>query len=414
MIVNIFDYGMNGEGVAKLNGKIVLVPNAMVGETVDIFVTNDYKNYAETKVVKIIQPSPARIDSNCKITGCGGCGLTHMRYDEQLKFKQLLIKKTIKKIARIDTEVNPTVASDKQFNYRNKASFVVGDMVGFYKENSHNLVDVEYCHLMDKNINNVLNIFKNWKNINKNCIKNLVVRSLNNQILVGVVTEKEFDLSSFLEALKQLYLPVGLYQIINTRKDSVVLAGAVKHIGGIKEIELNNFGIKYSIDIMSFHQTNEYIQNKIYTQVLNYIKPEYVVTNAFSGAGLLTAIASKKAKKVYGVELVKSAHKLAEQLKQANNLTNVTNINMDFNKFLLNPPKTDIILLDPPKKGCGKILEKLDIKTIIYISCNPISLAKDLQILTKKYIIEEITPYDMFPNTTSVETVVKLRRKWWF
>ena len=264
---------------------------------------------------------------------------------------------------------------------------------------------------MDENINKTLKIFKNWLNFNDNCIKNLVIRSLNNQILVGVVVEKETDLSTFYTALQQLNLPVGLYEIINTRKDSVVLAGTVKHIAGIKEINLTNFGVNYSIDIMSFHQTNEEIQNKIYTKVLDYITPEDVVVNAFSGAGLLTAIASKKAKKVYGVEIVQSAHLLAEQLKQANQLNNITNLLMDFNKFLLNSPKSDILLIDPPKKGCGKILEKTDTKSIIYISCSPISLAKDLQILTKNYIIEEITPYDMFPNTISVETVVKLRRK---
>lgn len=411
MIVSIYDYGMNGEGVAKINGKVVLVPKAMVGETVDIFVTNDYKNYAEARVVEIITPSPERVAKNCNISGCGGCGLTHMTYTEQLKFKQLLIKKTIKKIARIDCEVNPTIPCQKQFNYRNKASFVVGDAVGFYKENSHQIVNIDNCNLMDENINKTLKIFKDWLNFNENCIKNLVIRSLNNQILVGVVVEKETDLSTFYTALQQLNLPVGLYEIINTRKDSVVLAGTVKHIAGIKEINLTNFGVNYSIDIMSFHQTNEEIQNKIYTKVLDYITPEDVVVNAFSGAGLLTAIASKKAKKVYGVEIVQSAHLLAEQLKQANQLNNITNLHMDFNKFLLNPPKSDILLIDPPKKGCGKILEKTDTKSIIYISCSPISLAKDLQILTKNYIIEEITPYDMFPNTISVETVVKLRRK---
>lgn len=228
---------------------------------------------------------------------------------------------------------------------------------------------------------------------------------------MGVVATKFVDLNAFYHVLKLEFKNVGLSLVINTRKDSVVLAGKTINVGGIKEIELENFGVKYKIDILSFHQTNEDVQNKIYSYVLTKIKPSSIVINAYSGAGLLSAIVSAKAKQVVGVELNKASHKMAEDLKVINKIKNLQNFNMYFEKFLIKCPKNDIIILDPPKKGCGKVLEKINSQTIIYISCNPISLSKDLRILTKNYIIEEVTPFDMFPNTVSVETVVVLRRK---
>ena len=202
--------------------------------------------------------------------------------------------------------------------------------------------------------------------------------------------------------------------IINTRNDSVVLSGKVYHIGGIKNIKVNNFGLTYFVDLLGFHQTNLEIQNKLYSKVLDYISPNAVVINGFSGQGLLTAIIAQKAKHVIGIEINKSSHASAEQLKKLNDISNMKNICGDFFKHIKTEKnKANTIILDPTKKGCGKnvMTEINGIENIIYISCNPIALSKDLNVLKDDYDIEEVTPFDMFPNTTSVETLVKLKKK---
>lgn len=417
METKIFDYGMNGEGVGKVDGKIILIEGALIYEDVEFEIIEDNKNYSTAKLINIKTPSPARQTPACPyFFECGGCYIQHMNYTEQLKFKALHIKKTLKKICNIDIEVNETIPSTSAFSYRNKMSFSVSkNQCGLLKKNSKEIVNICSCPLADRNINNVLSIFKEYINIYKtDLIKNLVIRSINGQILVGVVTKKEIKLKRFFEMLSAKFNKIGLYQIINTRKDSVVLSGQTKHLGGIKEIEINEFDLSYSVDLLGFHQTNLEIQNKLYNHVLKYIDENSVVINGFSGQGLLSAIISKNAKKVIGIEINKSSHLSAEELKKQNNIKNLTNICGDFHKQITNVLKSaNTIILDPTKKGCGKEVmnEIKGVENIIYISCNPIALAKDLNQILNEYDIEEITPFDMFPNTVNVETFVKLKRK---
>ena len=417
METKIFDYGMFGEGVGLIDGKIVLVENALVDENVDINIIEDNKNYAKAKTNKIIIASQNRQTPTCPyFNECGGCSLQHMIYKEQLNFKTNHIKKTIRKITGLNVNVNNTVACSKPFGYRNKMSFSVSNSsCGLLKLNSKDIVNINSCPLADNSINNVLHIFKEYININKcGSIRNLVIRSIENQILVGVVTTKHIDLTNLFSTLSSQFENIGLYQIINTRNDSVVLSGKVIHVGGIKEINISTNNIKYSVDLMGFHQTNIEIQNKLYEKVLNYIDNNSVVINGFSGQGLLTAILSQKAKHVTGIEINVSSHLSAEKLKKENNIKNITNICGDFYKHFKNLTKTaNTIILDPTKKGCGKtVMNEINgIENVVYISCNPIALCKDLNVLKDYYTIEEITPFDMFPNTTNVETLVKLKKK---
>lgn len=421
MIIDIFDYGMNGEGVGKIDGKIILVPNCLIGEVVDVEILQDFGNYAEAKLNKIIKVSDERVSPPCPWFGsCGGCDLQHMSYSEQLKFKTSLVQKTIKKISGQSKNVFLTIACEKQFQYRNKLSFNFRDnLFGFFKHNSKEIVPVTHCMLGTDNINKISEIFKEFlKNEEKNgkntqkIVKNLVVREIYGQILVGVVVSKECDIRNFCQILLKKFNMIGVYEIINSRKDSVVLSGKTIHIGGIKEISILNFGISYSVDLLGFHQTNLDIQNKIYEYVLNLISSDSIVVNGFSGQGLLSAIIATKAKQVIGIEINPSSHKSAQQLKSKNNIKNLTNLCGDFNKLIGKIKDYDTLILDPSKKGCGKdVLSKIKAPNLIYVSCNPIALAKDITILRENYDIESIQPFDMFPNTNSVETVVKLTKR---
>ncbi len=414
MQIKIYDYGMNGEGVGKIDGKVTLVDNAMLGEMVDAQIITSNKNYNLAKVNKIIDASGNRVSPPCPyFYECGGCSLQHFNYAEQLKFKTLLIKKTIKKIANLDVEVGECVPCDNVFNYRNKSSFVVGEKLGFYKKNSKQIVDVKNCLISSTNINKVLQLFREYifNKPFKNEIKNLVVRDIDNQLLVGVVTKKFLKIDDFYPILQQNFKKIGLFLIKNTRNDSVVLTHNISHIGGIKLIEINNFGLTYFVDLLGFHQTNINIQNKIYSYVLELIGKNKNIINGFSGSGLLSAALAKNAKSVLGIEIELSSHQSAEKLKADNKIKNLKNMlgnfNTEFPKF---KQSADVLVVDPAKKGLdSSVLSNLiGVKQIIYISCNPIALAKDLRYLKNNYIIEDITPFDMFPNTSSVETVVKL------
>lgn len=417
MEIKIIDYGMNGEGVGKLEGKIILTNNALVDETVDVSIVEDNKNYSIAKTNKIISPSPERDIPKCPyFFACGGCDIQHLNYNEQLKFKTNHIKKTIKKITGLEVNVNKTIGCKTQFGYRNKMSFsLINNNCGLLKKNSKDIVKITSCPLATENINKVLTLFTEYISTNpQKDIKNLVIRDIENQLLIGIVTKKHIELKNFYNVLIKHFNNIGLYEIINTRNDSVVLSGKVNHIAGIKEININNFDLSYSVDLIGFHQINIDIQNKLYKNVLDYIDSNTTVVNGFSGQGLLTAILSKKAKHVYGIEINKSSHISAEQLKQNNNISNITNICGDFFKNIdAFKTKANTIILDPTKKGCGKeVMNKINgIENIIYISCNPIALSKDLNVIKESYIIESVTPFDMFPNTTSVETLVKLKFK---
>ena len=423
MEIKIYDYGMNGEGVGNIDGKIVLVENSLVGDLVDVEITKDFNNYAIAKPIKFISSSNNRTNPPCPyFYECGGCQLQHMTYSEQLKLKTNHIRKTIKKITGLDVFVNETIPCSKQFNYRNKMSFTVySKNCGLLKQHSNEIVDISNCPLADANINKVLKQFKTYINTNAHAskeIKNLVIRSIENQILVGVVTKKHVNLNDLFSSLSSEFNNIGLFEIINTRNDSVVLSGKVNHVGGIKEIQVtynvSTKNINYSVDLLGFHQTNIEIQNKLYENVLNYVSPNSVVINGFSGQGLLTAILAQKAKHVTGIEINSSSHKSAERLKQENRINNMHNICGDFFKHFKQEMKSaNTIILDPTKKGCGKnvMSEISGIENIVYISCNPIALSKDLNVIKNDYIIEEITPFDMFPNTINVETLVKLKKK---
>ncbi len=418
METKIFDYGMNGEGVCKINGKITLVPYSLKDELIEIDILLDKNNYSLAKVNKIITTNPHRTPPVCPyFYSCGGCQLQHMDCKSQLEFKTLLIKKTIKKILNVDCNVSPTIPCDFQYNYRNKGTFAVKDnKIGYFKHSTNEILDINLCPIQDEDINKLFSLIKSHltKTSYLDKVKNIVIRAINNQYLVGIVLKEDKNIDSLYANLSEKFNNIGLYKIINNRKDSVVISGKVVFVDGIREITLTNYGITYSIDIIGFHQTNINIQNKLYSHILDLVNKDNIVLNAFSGAGLLSAILANKVKSVFGIEIETSSHNSAERLKRDNNLNNLTNIHGDFyKKYKDLHKKIDTIILDPAKRGCSKEAMKLirGVKEIIYISCNPIAMCKDLREVLDLYDIVEITPFDMFPNTVNVETLVHLKRK---
>jgi len=420
--LKIVDLGMNGEGVARLDGKVYFVPFALPQELVEADIKNSKQKYCEAELKNIIESSPKRIQPFCPYFGlCGGCDLQHLNYDEVLKYKSDLVKNTIKKICNIDIYVEKTVPSNLIFGYRNKAVFQCGKKVGMFKRNSHEIVEVDKCLLANENINIVLKIFKDFMNefdiegynyqTHTGMIKNLLVRSENNTTLVCIVATS-FDIPNLkylYEKLSSNFENVGLFVSKNTRKDSTILDYNTKHMFGCSEIKINEFGLNYSVGVESFLQVNTYIKNQIYSKVLEFTKGEFVL-DLYAGAGLLSCAISKTAKYVYSIEIVKEASKACEKLITENNIKNVCTINGDCAQVLNNIKKSIndyIAVVDPTEKGCDESVLKniLDAKKIIYISCNEIALSKNINYLKSYFKIEKVIPFDMFPNTKNVETL---------
>ena len=454
MRVKIDKLGMNGEGVARplrddicemqvgdsagdknINKdlqKVTFVDFALPDEVVDIEIVTDKSKFCTARLVEVVEPSVDRVSVLCPyFTKCGGCNLQHLQYNKQLEFKQNLVKETLLKVGGIDAEVLPCVSSS-EYGYRNKAVFPLGKQIGMFECNSHNIIPIDNCLLMNYKINLALKLVKEWIQENniktfdfaqyKGLLKYLVVRSVGEQTLVCLVSTSSDvkHLDKLTEKLKELG-KFGLYININNQHNSIILGRDYKHIAGIKSIKLNEFEISYNIDVASFLQVNNDIKTKMYTGVIDSIGGG-VVIDAYAGAGLLSATLSKSASKVLSVEIVPQASEKARQLVKSNNITNMEVINGDCTKVIPNLIKKVqnenkgvkcSVVLDPAHAGCSpQVIDA--VKTadqIIYIACNPIALAKDLKVLQNTHKIVKIQPYDMFPQTKHIETLAILERR---
>ncbi len=434
--VDIIDIGNNGEGIAKYDNKVVFVPFALKNENIDVLVLKVNKNIAFAKIQKINIASPSRCENKCKyFTKCGGCNMQHIIYEDQLKIKQNIVANALYKYANITHFVQPCKPSNNIYYYRNKMQFpCTSHGIGMYAEKSHRVIDIDTCPLSKSLCNKAYSIFREFCNqtnqilydesTHTGIIRNIVLREVDNRISICLVINGNTipKLDILIDRLnKEFYSNFSLYLNINKQKTNTILSPITKCIIGNEELETQDFGITHFISPNSFMQINRDVQNQMYEQTLNLITPNSTIINAYSGAGLLSAILAKKAKFVYGIEIIEQATKNADNLMKMNNISNVKNITGDCSEQLPNivnllSKDTDTtFVLDPPRKGCDEkvLLTVCNVKpkSIIYISCNPATLARDLKILTNLYDIQLIQPYDMFPQTRHIETLVHLKLK---
>lgn len=429
--IEITKLGYNGEGVGRIDNKVCFVKYALPDEKVLVSIKQEKKDFINAKLEKIIKSSTNRENPPCPYYQiCGGCDIQHLEYQKQLEFKKQLIEETFKKIADLEVNVKD-IYSDKQFEYRNKSVFAITEengkiVAGMKQENSHSIIEIENCILQNSLANKILKIFKTFikeKNIpcntkNKSGVKYLVIRVIDDKALITIVSDINIEkLKDFAIELKKQNLIYGLYVNIN-KSTNTILSKNSTYLSGLKQLESEENGIKFYVSPNSFLQVNTLVQNKLYDKVVNYIKSN-IVLDCYSGAGIMSAMFSKKLEKVYGIEIEKSATSDANILKQNNNLNNLTNINGDVKqelpKLISKFDKNVCVVLDPPRSGCDiEVLNLLCQNTpneIIYISCLPRTLARDMNILKQYYDINEITAFDMFPNTKHVETLVYLTKK---
>lgn len=430
--VEISGYGSDGQGVARHNGFVIFVPFALLNEIVKVHIIKVTKSYAVGKLLEVVKPSKERVKPVCPyFTKCGGCNNQNLCYDSQLKFKRQVVCDALSKIGGFENiDISETIPSENEYYYRNKSAFPLevdknGTLqVGMFKTLSHNMVYIDECPITDNQNMKIAKAFKEavntFSNQTKHYFKHLVIRTIDGQSLVTIVSTKHiknakiiFDaLKNKLEMTEENF---GLFECIKTTNNNVILDGKLVHLFGLKNISADILGINVSVSPLSFFQVNLSVMKKIYENVNKLVSSKTVI-DAYSGAGLMSAILSKTAKQVYGVEIVEDATKDANKLKEINKIENLENINGDASVVLpklAKELKDFTLVLDPPRKGIDSkvvscICESLPTQ-IVYVSCNPATLARDLKEICKAgYEIKMAVPYDMFPQTSNVETLAYL------
>lgn len=431
----ILSQGINGEGVARIDNFVIFVPFALPDEKVKIEIVSVKKSFANAKILEIIKKSSQRTLAPCPyFSVCGGCQIQCQNYLDQLSFKKDLVAQTLKKFLLKDVFVNETVDS-KQYNYRNKIELLFGENgLGYYNLDNSSIIPIKNCLLFAGELEHIINVFNKYKSreliynkaYNSGLAKALFVRFLDGKYCLTTVVTENLDKVVYefiVKDLRKLGLNFSLYESINTTKNSTNITPIIRNIYNPEKQKFDADGIVVEISPNSFLQVNNEVSTKMYEDVKSLINENDNVLNAYSGAGLLSAIISKKAKKVFGVEIIENASNDADELCRRNRIKNVKNICGDCSKEIKNiiellsekNERLDIVILDPPRKGCDeKVLESISrssVEKLIYISCNPASLGRDLKVLENYYDIQSVTPYDMFPQTSKVETVVSLKKK---
>lgn len=424
--MKIVDLGINGEGIARQDGKVYFVKGALVGEEVSVKGVSDKSKFSNCEVDKIIQKSGDRVDAPCPYFSiCGGCQLQHLKYEKQLEYKQKLVKDTLKKVGGIEVDVAPCVESKNRYNYRNKSVFPAfsqggHSQLGMFKENSKVPVAIEKCLIADEEINKVVKVTNDFlKDKHIAGFRYLVVRKVDKKLIITLVTEKKemAYLKKYVQELLIHFKDFILNLNVNTDSSTILSTNFVNVYGG-DYVQSETLGIKHKVNAGSFIQINDDVCKKLYSAVLENFDEHDTVVDAYCGAGLLSAMIARRAAYCYGVEISKSAIRAANDMQKENGIENLYFISGDCDKevpsLLQNIEDEFMIVLDPPRKGCTQnvlqgILETKP-KKIVYVSCNPITLAKDLKVLTSAYSIKKVQPFDMFPETVNVETLVVLEK----
>ncbi|SHJ77168.1 23S rRNA (uracil-5-)-methyltransferase RumA [Paramaledivibacter caminithermalis DSM 15212] len=443
--VEIKDMKFPAKGIGEIEGKKIYIKNALKGQKVKAKIKKNRKEYAHGKLIEVVEKAPFESEAFCSHFGlCGGCARQTVPYDKQLQIKADLVKKLIDDAGIENYEFLGIEKSPEVYGYRNKMEYSFGDemkggemTLGMHKRGQFNsVVTVDQCKLVDEDFNSILKssleYFRQRKiphynnKLHKGYLRHLLVRKgLNTgEILIALVTstQLDIDLTDYVKSIIELKLEGEIKGIIHVYNDN--LADAIKcekmeTLYGQDYFHDRLLGLKFKIYPFSFFQTNTLGAEVLYKTALDFIESadNKTIFDLYCGTGTIGQIAAQKAKKVIGIEIVEEAVKAANENAAMNGLDNCHFIAGDVLKKIeeLNE-KPDIIILDPPRTGVNpkalnKIL-KFTPKEIIYVSCNPETLAENLeQIQVKGYVVEKIKCVDMFPHTTHVEAVVLIKRK---
>ena len=438
LVVRIEKLSNLGTGIARVDGFVIFVENASPEDELKVKVTKVSKNYANAKILEIIKPSPHRVEPFCALQKvCGACQLQFIDYDYQLELKRRMVEDAMRSIGGFDIDIHKTVSSPEIIAYRHKVQYPVSQtkvsrriLAGYYKPSTHEIVNIKHCPIQPRICDDIIEFIRikcfdfgiSGYNEKKHVgdLRHVVLRvsAATGMVLVTLVVNskkvfprlKDFCNEIFAE-FKQV---AGVCVNFNTKKTNVILSDETECVCGkdfVKEKILNK---TFRIGANTFFQINPKSAENIFAYVKNYIKENFetpTVLDAYAGIATFGIIVSDVAQKVVSVEENTESIEKAREVLELNNIDNVELHNEDTAKFCKKTKrKFDVIILDPPRKGCSQEslneVLRLSKGKIIYVSCNPATLARDLKYLCEQGCnVESIQPFDMFCHTYHVENV---------
>ncbi|SHF82829.1 23S rRNA (uracil(1939)-C(5))-methyltransferase RlmD [Ornithinibacillus halophilus] len=439
------DLTHEGNGVGKIDGYPLFVPYALPGEEAKVKVVKVNKKYGFGKLINVTKASPDRVEPPCDVFyKCGGCQIQHMSYSMQLEMKQNQVKNVMRKVAHLDhVPVYETIGMEDPWRYRNKVSIPVGEkggelITGFYQMRSHHIIDdMDTCVVQDdvndrmiegvRRIASRLGIRAYDEKNHRGVLRHIMVRTgretKETMIVLITRTEKLPHKEELVKELTDTYPNVkSIIHNVNSRRTNVILGDKTTVLWGEKYIYDTIGNIRFAISAKSFYQVNPPQTRKLYEKALEYaqVDEDDTVIDAYCGIGTISLFLAQKAKKLYGVEIVPEA---INDAKINAKINGITNVEFEVGKAETVMPKwkedglrPDVIIVDPPRKGCEESLlnamVEMGPKRIVYVSCNPSTLARDLRILEDGgYETKKVQPVDMFPQSMHVECVAMMSRE---
>lgn len=439
--VSCVDLSFEGRGICKNEGQVIFVDGMFPGEEGDIEISYRRAGQLYGELKKLTKASPDRIEPLCKVCrACGGCCFQQYAYPAQLAFKQKQVELQFHKIGHLEVQVLPTLGMDGEpYFYRDKIQmpFCLGlkgsIYCGFYKENSHVIVPIEKCYIEDQRSEHILHVLRELmkkyqvvpyqEDSGTGILRHAIIKTSYcfKEIMVVLVTNTmEFpDKDAFVgELLKECPEITTLVENLNESTGSKVLGDQIEVLSGPGYINDKLCGLSFKISAKSFYQTNPTMTEKLYKTAMDFAKltPNDVVFDAYSGIGTIGLIAAKSVAKVISVEILPEAVQDAIQNAKDNGIANFSAYADDaasfINKMVKEGQHVDVLFMDPPRKGSDerflKAVKALKPQRVVYVSCNPSTLARDCDFLSDAYKVSQVQPVDLFPQTHHVETVCEL------
>lgn len=442
--ISIVRLGSSGEGVGRHEGFTVFVPFALPSETVRARITLVKKTYATASLVEVLKPSPDRIQPQCPVYDrCGGCQLQHLSYEGELKEKRQQVRDALERIGHLQgLDVLPTLGAHTPWHYRNKMQFPVAAAgkskvaIGCFAAATHEVIDVTDCAIQKEGNNAIVAVVRQWMKDFKipaydEDARTGIVRHImgrvgvhTGEIMVCLVTACDMvpHMKDLVQRLRR-DIPglTSVVQNVNKRHTNVILEPKTKTVYGKGTIHDSIGPLTFNISAQSFFQVNSEQAQRLYETALDFadLKGGETVADVYCGTGTITLFLAQKAKQVYGIEIVAPAIRDAVRNAKDNRVGNAQFILGDaiykLPELIKNGVRPDVIVLDPPRAGCGepvlKAIAQSKPKRVVYVSCNPATLARDLAYLDQHgYHTTKVQPVDMFPRTHHVETVVLMSR----
>lgn len=454
LVIKIEDIGVNGEGIGKVAGYTLFVKDALIGDTVEAVITKAKKNYGYAKMLKVLEPSPHRVEKRCPVARqCGGCQIQELSYEAQLDFKTKKVYGNLERIGGfspefLDSVMEPICGMESPFNYRNKAQFPIGTdkegniVTGFYAGRTHQIIPNMECALgvdVNKEILKIIVDFMNENHISaydettqRGLVRHVLIRYgfKTGEIMVClVINGDKFPKSETLvDKLSQIEGMTSITYSVNRENTNVIMGKEIGVLWGQGYITDYIGDVKYQISPLSFFQVNPVQTEKLYGLALEYagLEGNETVWDLYCGIGTISLFLAQKAKKVYGVEIIPQAIEDARNNAKINGIENaeffvgkaeevLPEYYAQYEKKHGEKAYADVIVVDPPRKGCDETLLNTMVKMrperIVYVSCDSATLARDLKYLCENgYEVKRVKPVDQFPCTVHVEVVTCLQR----